>query len=180
MKLPTVAVCAAVLLACACGGGDDETTANPGVATTAAPATTTAPPPQGVEAFPVTPGHVPPDQPVTYPQTPPVGGLHHPTWQRCGFYDEPVRPELGVHSREHGAVWITFRPDLPPEERDVLRQLARTRQKVLVSRWDQGLPAPLVASSWGRQLKLESARDPRLLQFIAAYVDQAPEPFAPC
>ena len=34
---------------------------------------------------------------VTYEQTPPVGGDHHPTWQNCGFYADPVVEEHAVH-----------------------------------------------------------------------------------
>lgn len=176
----------------ACGGGGDGgggDRATP--ATTAAPvlttvgATTVAPAarpnaPAGVETFTVSVGHVPSDQTVPYAQTPPVGGVHHPGWQPCGFYDGPVPNETAVHSLEHGAIWITYRPDLPAEEREMLRRLAPAGGGVLVSRWDEGLPSRVVASSWGRQLKLESVADPRLAQFIAAYRGDAPEPFGSC
>jgi hypothetical protein len=45
-----------------------------------------------------------------------------------------------------------------------------------------GLPSPIVVSSWGYQLQLDSADDPRLLQFIAEYENgpNAPEPGAAC
>jgi hypothetical protein len=46
---------------------------------------------------------------------PPAGGPHNPSWQNCGFYDELVRDENAVHSLEHGAVWITYQPDLPQQ-----------------------------------------------------------------
>ncbi len=52
-------------------------------------------------------------EPVFYGQIAPVGGDHGPVLQNCGFYEEPVRNENAVHSLEHGAVWITYRPDLP-------------------------------------------------------------------
>ncbi len=44
------------------------------------------------------------------------------------------------------------------------------------------LPVPVVASAWGRQLRLTGADDPRLVQFVRAYRlgQQAPEPGAPC
>jgi hypothetical protein len=126
------------------------------------------------------PSHVLPGVRVEYPQTPPVGGAHSVTWQTCGFYDSPVPSEMAVHSLEHGAFWITYRPETPGDELQYLRELARTAPKVLVSRWDEGLPAPVVISSWGHQLKLESPRDPRLEQFMKAFAGQSPEPFAPC
>ena len=120
------------------------------------------------------------DDPVTYPQTPPVGGPHTPTWEACGFHDRPIAAEKGVHSLEHGAIWITYRPDLPADQIDVLARMAGAREDVLVSRWDDGLPAPVVVSSWGRQLRLNSAMDRRLVQFAEAFSGQAPEPNAPC
>jgi hypothetical protein len=39
---------------------------------------------------------------------------------------------------------------------------------VLLSPYD-GLPAPVVASAWGLQLKVEKADDPRLEQFVRQY-----------
>jgi hypothetical protein len=178
-----------LLLGGACGGdGDEATTAT--TATTAAVTTTRAPanpaptfvrtpPPEGVETYAVEAfSHT--NEPVVYPQTPPVGGPHHLSWETCVFRDRPVPNETAVHSLEHGAIWVTYRPDLPPDQIAVLRRLAESRRDMLVSRWDEGLPAPVVASSWGRQLKLESAGDPRLVQFAQAFSGQSPEPNAPC
>ncbi|HZY44457.1 MAG TPA: DUF3105 domain-containing protein, partial [Anaerolineae bacterium] len=55
-------------------------------------------------------GHSP--SPQIYQEVPPVGGTHDPAWLNCGIYDQPVRTENAVHSMEHGAVWITYQPDL--------------------------------------------------------------------
>jgi putative peptide zinc metalloprotease protein len=139
-----------------------------------------AAPPPGVQSFAVASrlhvtGH------VTYAQTPPVGGNHSPVWQNCGFYAAPIENEHAVHSMEHGAVWITYRPDLPADQVDRLRQLAHREQYVIVSPYP-GLPAPVVASAWARQLRLASASDPRLAQFVRAFAlgDQAPERGGPC
>jgi Protein of unknown function (DUF3105) len=127
-------------------------------------------------------GHVP--GPQAYAQLPPVGGIHNPVWQNCGVYDQPVPSEYGVHSMEHGAVWITYRPDLPDRDVQALRALARGKDYVLVSPWsaDSALPSPVVASAWGLQLPLESATDALLPQFISRYANgpQAPEPGALC
>lgn len=119
---------------------------------------------------------------VAYEQTPPVGGDHAPVWQNCGFYTEPIVTEQGVHSMEHGAVWITYRSDLPAEQVDRLRSLAEGQSFVLVSVWDTGLRGPVVASAWGRQLEASSASDPRLEEFVRAFQvgQQTPEPGAPC
>ncbi len=119
---------------------------------------------------------------VVYEHMPPVGGDHSSAWQECGYYDRLIVAERGVHSMEHGAVWITFRDGLGRDDRRRLRELAEGRRHVLVSRWDDKLPAPLVASAWGRQVKLRSAADPELQQFVDMFAGgpQAPEQGVPC
>jgi len=118
---------------------------------------------------------------VAYPQSPPVGGPHSPIWQNCGFYSTPIRNENGVHSLEHGAVWITYRPNLPASEVAALRVLAIRETYILVSPY-RGLAAPVIASAWGRQLRLNSSADPRLDQFVREFRlgRQSPEPGRTC
>lgn len=118
---------------------------------------------------------------VSYSQTPPIGGDHAPVWQNCGFYNFEVTNETAVHSLEHGAVWITYRASLAGDQIDALRRLARSQTFVLVSPFPN-LPAPVVASAWGVQLRLDSATDPRLGEFVRAYRlgPATPEPGAPC
>ncbi|WP_286968246.1 MULTISPECIES: DUF3105 domain-containing protein [Arsenicicoccus] len=121
-------------------------------------------------------------EPVQYEQTPPVGGDHAGAWANCGTYTEPIPSELAVHSLEHGAVWITYGPDLPGEQVQRLTDLAESNAYVLLSPFE-GLPEqPVVASAWGTQLALESADDVRLEQFVVKYQQgpQTPEPGAPC
>ncbi len=119
--------------------------------------------------------------PVTYEQTPPVGGPHDPTWQNCGIYHQQIRNENAVHAMEHGALWITYRPDLNTDELALLRELASGQRYLLLSPYPD-LPAPIVASGWGVQLTVESAGDARLANFITEYMQgpQTPEPGAPC
>src|SRR5918912_1365084 len=131
--------------------------------------------PEGVESFAIpSRNHV--EGTVSYPQTPPVGGPHNPVWQNCGFYSSPVRNENAVHSLEHGAVWITYQPDLPSDQVETLKNLAKDNSYVLVSPYPDS-PSPVVGTAWGKQLQLDSANDPRLEQFVNAYREgpQAPE-----
>ncbi len=116
-----------------------------------------------------------------YVQTPPAGGVHSAAWQNCGFYDQPVRNELAVHSLEHGAVWLTYRPDLPAAAIETLRGLARGHSHVLVSPYPD-LPSPVVATAWEVQLPVDDATDPRLATFLSRYEQgpQTPEPGAIC
>lgn len=120
------------------------------------------------------------NDPVEYAEMPPVGGTHHPAWQNCGYYSQPVPSENAVHSLEHGAVWITYSPDLPAEQVELLRQRAE-EPYILVSPFE-GLPSPVVASSWNHQLQLDGADDERLDQFIRSFRNgpDTPEPGAAC
>ena len=185
--VPAVVVAVATMLAAGCGGGGGSGAAGAGRADSSTPASgattavaphTTRSPIEGVETFVVQASHS--ESPVSYRQVPPVGGAHNPVWQPCGFYAQPVQNEKGVHSLEHGAIWITYRPDLAPADVDVLATLARSRKDVLASLWADGLPAPLVATAWARQLRLTSAGDPRLSEFVRLYANQGPEIGAPC
>ncbi len=138
-------------------------------------------PPGEVQSFDVGPANQHTQADVDYEQNPPVGGEHNPVWQNCGYYSEPISDENAVHSLEHGAVWITYSPDLPQDEVELLRDTAESQTFVLVSP-REGLPSPVVASAWGKQLALESAEDPALEQFIGAYRQgpDTPEPGAAC
>jgi Protein of unknown function (DUF3105) len=121
------------------------------------------------------------ETPVTYPETPPVGGNHSAVWQNCGIYTSPVANEHAVHSLEHGAIWITYRPDLAADQVKILQDDVRGQKYGLLSPYT-GLPTPVVATVWGVQLKLQTATDPRLKAFIDKYADgsKAPEPGGEC
>ena len=113
---------------------------------------------------------------VDYPQRPPVGGPHWEAAQRCGFYDAPVPSEAAVHSLEHGAVWITYRQDAMTDDVELLRQLSAETPSVLVTLFENQR-APIVASAWGHQVTLRSARDRRLAEFLVTFRNgpQTPE-----
>ena len=78
-------------------------------------------------------------------------------------------------------MWIAYRPDLPEEQVDSVRRLAQRQSYVLASPYT-GIPAPVVVSAWGSQLRLEGADDPRLDQFVRAFRlgSEAPERGGPC
>jgi hypothetical protein len=158
----------------ACSGSDSE--GDPAAGPTVAPAAE----PVGTKTFDdLDANHV--DTPVDYPQTPPVGGNHAPAWQTCAFYDAVIPSERGVHSMEHGAVWITFSPNLAAAEVEVLKALQDAGKEVLVSKFE-GLPSPIVASAWGKQLQVQTADDPALAEFVRYFDDgpQTPETGTPC
>jgi hypothetical protein len=111
---------------------------------------------------------------------PPTGNVHNPQWQNCGIYIEPVAAEYAIHSMEHGAVWITYHPDLPADQVAALQEQVRGESYLILSPYpDQEVEVVLTA--WDVQLQVESADDERIDQFIDRYRRaRAPEPGAPC
>ena len=118
---------------------------------------------------------------VTYKEVPAVGGPHNPAWQTCGVYSATLYPSYVVHSLEHGAVSITYRPGIPAAQLSLLGDLARTRDYTLLSPLTPQA-SPIVLSAWGAQLAIEDAGDARVKAFLDRYeqAKSAPEPGAPC
>lgn len=125
------------------------------------------------EALPHT--HV--NGPVTYSVLPPIGGDHNGVWMNAGVYTQPVPNERAVHDLEHGAVWITYRPNLSATDVAALQQFvgkqsfinegSNENRYVVMSPWaSNDLPSPIVISSWGYQLYVASPSDARLQQFV--------------
>ncbi|MDA3627991.1 DUF3105 domain-containing protein [Saccharopolyspora oryzae] len=114
--------------------------------------------------------HITPTQRVAYDQSPPFGGPHDGIWADCTgvVYPEAVRTENMVHSLEHGAVWIAYNPD-KVDEAGIERLKARADGKpyTMMSPYP-GLDSPISLQSWGHQLKVDNAEDPRIDQFITA------------
>ncbi len=140
---------------------------------------------KGIVITPYRPMHAHPDQRVAYDKSPPYGGAHAPTWADCTgtVYPKAVRNENMVHALEHGAVWIAYDP-----ARVRGGALAALAQKVdgqpymMLSPYPK-LDKPLSVQSWGHQLKLARADDPRIDQFVAALRNNpytTPEAGAPC
>ncbi|ORM26062.1 DUF3105 domain-containing protein [Williamsia sp. 1135] len=116
------------------------------------------------------PQHVARDGRVRYQYSPPLGGTHDYGWAGCTgvVYPTGIRTENAVHSLEHGAVWLTYNPDdLDADDVDLLAARVDGVEYTLMSPYP-GLDRPISVQSWGHQLKLDDADDPRIDQFIAA------------
>ena len=123
--------------------------------------------------------------PVTYAESPPIGGEHDPVWADCTgtVYDVDIRHENAVHSLEHGAVWITYNAD-EVSDADVakLAELVDGVSGRMMSPY-VGLDSPISLQSWNHQLKVDSVDDPRIEQFadfLTRNPDFHPEVGASC
>ncbi len=66
---------------------------------------------------------------------------------------------------EHGAVWITYQPNLLADEITELQDLVRGQSFLLLSPYPE-LRSPVVVTSWQIQLQVDSAGDARIEEFI--------------
>ncbi len=122
------------------------------------------------------------DGTLTYLTSPPVGGDHNPLWQNCmgDIYDAPIANEHAVHSLEHGAVWVTYKPGIPQDQIDDLKKKVQGQDYMLMSPYP-GLDHNISLQVWGYQLKLDSATDPRIATFIKDLrLNASMEPGAAC
>jgi hypothetical protein len=129
--------------------------------------------------------HVTGEQRVAYDQSPPFGGPHDNAWAECNgtVYPNAVRTENMVHSLEHGSVWIAYNPDkVKGKDLDTLKAKVEGQPYMLMSPYP-GLDKPISLQSWGHQLKVTSATDERIDQFIKSLRQnqyQNPEPGGRC
>jgi hypothetical protein len=140
---------------------------------------------EGLQTFPgLTSNHVDGtavDYATAYGMTPPAGGDHWSNWLTCGIYNQPQENERAVHALEHGAVWVTYDAAALSEAEVSTLQNSLPSTYIIMSPFE-GLDAPVVASAWGAQIKLDGVDDPRLGEFITKYWKSAtaPEPGAAC
>ncbi|GAA5033460.1 DUF3105 domain-containing protein [Microbacterium fluvii] len=133
----------------------------------------------GLETFENTANHV--EGTVDYAQNPPAGGDHNAVWLNCGVYTEPQQNENAVHALEHGAVWITYDAAQVDDAELATLKAQLPSSYIVLSPYD-GLDSPIVLSAWNAQVKVDSADDERIGEFLAAYwrSTSAPEPNAAC
>jgi len=112
---------------------------------------------------------------IPYNSNPPTSGPHYVEPHPAGIFDNELVQENVVHSLEHGGIWITYKPDLPQDQIDQLKNIVRrNRAQVLLS--PRAANDSLIAlASWTRLLKLEQIDEDKIVSFIRANRDHAPE-----
>lgn len=133
-------------------------------------------PPLSIPVSEISANHV--DPPVSFDQSPSIGGDHYPFWQNCGFYTVELIEGAATHTMEHGAVWITYNADKVSEaELSTLSGMAADNGKLLISPYPHA--EKLVLSAWGVQQRTELApQDSAVADFIEEWVDNPDLPEA--
>jgi hypothetical protein len=154
----------------ACGGGDEsDLDAGSTAPTTASDGAEGASLLVSVPVSDLGAEHV--DPPVSYEQSPSIGGDHYPFWQNCGFYGVELLEGAATHTMEHGAVWITYNPaKVTDAELSTLADMAQDNDKLLISPYPHD--EKLILSAWGVQLRSSLApSDREVSNFIDEWVD---------
>lgn len=145
------------------------------------PKTGEAVPIQGASHIPVGQPHEP------YNSNPPTSGPHYEQPAEAGFYDEAPLDEQLVHSLEHGYVIIWYNcsaltesqcSQLKSRIREVMGSagnslLTNTPKLIAVPRTN--METQLALTTWGRLDKFDAFDRQRILDFIKAFRDNAPE-----
>lgn len=137
--------------------------------------------------------HVPNGNPLEpYRTDPPTSGPHYAGAMQEGFYEEDSQQVLTtpnpqgfiVHSMEHGYIIFWYNCNLVTEaDCEALKTGIRSVMegvdnfKVIAWPWPS-LTAPVVATSWGYMLTMETWDAALAAQFYETNLNQAPEPFA--
>lgn len=110
-----------------------------------------------------------------YNSNPPTSGPHWAGVAGPGIKSEPVADELVLHSMEHGAAVVWYREDLEQSEIEKIRDAfaASSGKKIMLPR--ENLDVPVVLTSWGYLLKLETVDEAQIIAFIETNNDRAPE-----
>jgi hypothetical protein len=120
--------------------------------------------------------HVPEGTVVEYNTNPPTSGPHYVRSKGAGIYEESIPDGNLIHSMEHGAVILWYKPDLPKEQVDQLKEIFRSvkiGKKIMVPR--DNLDTPIALTSWGRLLKLENIDEQAISEFMEINADRGPE-----
>ena len=110
-----------------------------------------------------------------YNSNPPTSGPHWVGVAGAGIKNEPVPDELVLHSMEHGAAVVWYREGLDQGEIEKITEAfnSSSGKKIMLARKD--LDVPVVLTSWGYLLKLNTVDEAKIKEFIETNNDRAPE-----
>lgn len=115
---------------------------------------------------------------AAYNSNPPTSGPHDATPARCKTYSEKNAPtdEAVVHSLEHGAVWISYKPDAPEDIIEALEGFDSASKVLIAPRADND--SLVAVAAWNKLLKIDEWTDESSAMvngFIQANRNRGPE-----
>lgn len=122
---------------------------------------------------------------LPYQNEPPSSGQHYNVGLPWGLASEPAEPGYYLNNLARGGVVYLYACDTKAVCTTLANQFAdliksanpdRTynRVKIVAARYDQPLPAPIVALAWEHQLNLQTFDEATLLQWYNRFVNYGP------
>ena len=125
--------------------------------------------------------HVDEGQAITYKNYPPSSGTHYGTTATYGFSEVPIPDGQSVHSLEHGAVVLYYKPDVSDT---IKQQLKETYSRLPLGKYGKvklviapytNMTTPMAIAAWDRLMLLDSYNYDEIQAFYQQYVDNGPE-----
>ena len=129
----------------------------------------------------------PTERPKSWNSFPPTSGPHFVTPAVYGLYNEPVELARVLHGLEHGAVFMMYGPESPPDTADVLRGIYEEDPRGLVVAPLPALGSKIALGAWtsdnpgtaevgtGHLATCTQPDDSAFEKFIDAYRGRGPE-----
>jgi hypothetical protein len=109
---------------------------------------------------------------------PPVSGRHNPNPAECGIHAEKIPDENFVHTLEHGAVAVVYRPTLDPTDIKEIEDIVSGYEDHTLSAPYEGLESPVVVASWSHKMLLDSVDRDAITEYIDTFRGEPPAPEA--
>jgi len=114
-----------------------------------------------------------------YNSNPPTSGWHYQNPADWGIYQKELPDEQLIHDLEHGGIWISYRPDIPSDQKMIIEYIAaQYSAKVIVTPRPEN-DSDVAVAAWQRLLKLEvpltEEKRGLITQFIDQYKNKGPE-----
>lgn len=120
--------------------------------------------------------HIADGSTATYNSNPPTSGDHYAAPAIARFYDRELPDEQLVHNLEHSHIWISYKPNLPKEILETLKDFGGGN--IVVAPRSKN-DTDIALAAWGRLDKFniegESVDEQRIKDFISRYKNRGPE-----
>lgn len=120
--------------------------------------------------------------PITYASDPPASGAHRPAPADCGVYAAQIPNENMVHTLEHGAVGIFYKPDADPDDIKEIEKLVKSYDSHTFSAPYPQLEDPYTVVAWAHLMRLDEFDGAAISEFIDVFREggDAPEAQQTC
>ncbi len=125
--------------------------------------------------------HVTEGTPIAYKSYPPSSGTHYGTTADYGFTEQEVVEGKLVHSLEHGAVVLYYKPGLATDVIQKLRDAYTSlppakygKVKLVITPYSK-LTVPIEMAAWGYVQPFPQFEYDKIRAFYQAHVDKGPE-----